>query len=319
MDLKQFKVLVNWKLRPVAYEFLKDQVTLYDQQTRRFTPEEFDALLKEADAVLSVTNAPIGEAFLQKAPKLKMLAQMSVGYDHIDVAACHAHGVRVSNTPGVLTDTVADLGYGLIIDSARRIAAANKFVKDGVWSQRKAFGLTHDLAHKVLGIVGMGAIGSAIARRAVASKMEIIYHNPHRRNDEDQFPARYVDLEELLKTADVVLLACTLNPSTKGLMNKERLALMKPSAALINMSRGKVVDTDALVEALANKRLAYAGLDVTDPEPLPSDHPLLQFDNVTITPHMGNATAETRDAMAMLAAQNIVNCLAGEPLLSEVK
>ena len=319
MDLKNFKVLANGKMRQVAYDFLKDKVTLYDQQTKKFSPEEFDALLKDADAVYSVNYRRVDEEFLNKAPKLKMIGQFSVGYDHIDVNACHAHGVKVSNTPGVLTDAVADLAYGLIIDSARRICAANSFVHKGTWGEKKAFGLTHDLANKTLGIIGMGDIGSAIAHRALASKMKIVYHNRHRRTDDEKIPAQYLELEELLRTADVVVLACSLNPSTLGLMNAERLALMKPTAALINISRGKVIDTDALVEALANKRLGYAALDVTEPEPLPGDHPLLQLDNVVVTPHMASATVETRDSMALLTAQNILNCLTGEPLLTEVK
>lgn len=319
MSLKDFKVLATGKLRPGAYELLKKEVTLLDQQERKFTSEEFDKLLHDADAVFSTGKNSIGEDFLAKAPKLKIIGQFSVGYDHIDIAACHAHNVKVSNTPGVLVDAVADLAYGLIIDSARRISNAKKFVFDGTWGQNKAFGLTTSLANKTLGIIGMGDIGSAIAQRALSSKMKIIYNNRHRRDNEKELQAKFVERKELLSTADFVVLACSLNPSTAGLINADTLALMKPTACLINISRGKVVDTEALYNALKNKKLAYACMDVTDPEPLPGDHPLLTLDNVTITPHMASATKETRDEMALLTAKNILACLKGEPLLTEVK
>lgn len=319
MVSKDFKVLATGKMRPVAYEFLKDKVTLWDQQNAKFTPEEFDNYLKQADAIFSPYNNKIDDAFLDKAPNLKIYAQFSVGYDHIDVEACHRHNVKVTNTPGVLVDAVADLAYGLIINSARQLTNANNFVRNGTWGNKKAFGLTSSLADKTLGIIGMGDIGCAVACRALASKMKIIYYNRHRRQNEDKFQATYVQLDELLKVSDFLLLACSLNSSTINLINAKTLALMKPTACLINISRGKVVDTDALYEALANKKLAYACLDVTEPEPLPGNHKLLTLNNVTVTPHMASATTETRDAMALLAAKNILAFAEGKPLLTEVK
>ena len=319
MNPKNFKVLATGKMRPIAFEFLKDKVTLWEQQKTKFTPEEFDNYLKEADAILSPYNNKIDDAFLDKAPNLKIFAQISVGYDHIDVNACHRHNVRVTNTPGVLVDAVADLAYGLIINSARQLTNANDFVRNGIWGNKKAFGLTSSLADKTLGIIGMGDIGCAVACRALASKMKIIYYNRHRRQDEGNFQAIYSPLEELLKVSDFLLLACSLNSSTTNLINDKTLALMKPTACLINISRGKVVDTDALYEALANKKLAYACLDVTEPEPLPGNHKLLTLNNVTVTPHMASATTETRDAMALLAAKNILAFAEGKPLLTEVK
>lgn len=319
MNPKNFKVLATGKMRPIAFEFLKDKVTLWDQQNAKFTPEEFDNYLKEADAILSPYNNKIDDAFLDKAPNLKIFAQISVGYDHIDVNACHQHNVRVTNTPGVLVDAVADLAYGLIINSARQLTNANDFVRNGIWGNKKAFGLTSSLADKTLGIIGMGDIGCAVACRALASKMKIIYYNRHRRQDEGNFQAIYSPLEELLTVSDFLLLACSLNSSTINLINDKTLALMKPTACLINISRGKVVDTDALYEALANKKLAYACLDVTEPEPLPGNHKLLTLNNVAVTPHMASATTETRDAMALLAAKNILAFAEGKPLLTEVK
>lgn len=319
MVSKNFKVLATGKMRPVAYEFLKDKVTLWDQQNAKFTPEEFDNYLKQADAIFSPYNNKIDDTFLDNAPNLKIYAQFSVGYDHIDVEACHRHNVKVTNTPGVLVDAVADLAYGLIINSARQLTNANDFVRNGIWGNKKAFGLTSSLADKTLGIIGMGDIGCAVACRALASKMNIIYYNRHRRQDEGNFQAIYSPLEELLKNSDFLLLACSLNSSTINLINAKTLALMKPTACLINISRGKVVDTDALYEALANKKLAYACLDVTEPEPLPGNHKLLTLNNVAVTPHMASATTETRDAMALLAAKNILAFAEGKPLLTEVK
>ena len=319
MVSKNFKVLATGKMRPVAYEFLKDKVTLWDQQNAKFTPEEFDNYLKQADAIFSPYNNKIDDTFLDNAPNLKIYAQFSVGYDHIDVEACHRHNVKVTNTPGVLVDAVADLAYGLIINSARQLTNANDFVRNGIWGNKKAFGLTSSLADKTLGIIGMGDIGCAVACRALASKMKIAYYNRHRRQDEDKFQATYVQLDELLKVSDFLLMSCSLNSSTINLINAKTLALMKPTACLINISRGKVVDTDALYEALANKKLAYACLDVTEPEPLPGNHKLLTLNNVAVTPHMASATTETRDAMALLAAKNILAFAEGKPLLTEVK
>lgn len=281
--------------------------------------EEFEAKLAQADALFSTGNMRIDEELLRKAPKLKVIAQASVGYDNIDVAACTAHGVAVGNTPGVLVDAVADLAYGLIIDSVRHIVKAHEHVQQGFWGQRKSFGLASDLAGKVLGIIGMGDIGSAIAKRAQASKMQVVYHNRRQRNDDAKLHVKYLSQEELLAQADVVLLAVTLNPSTKHLINAETLSKMKKGARLVNISRGGVVDTDALYEALAGGHLSYVAMDVTDPEPLPGEHKLLTLPNVTVTPHMASATVETRDAMAMLTVENILAGLAGKPLPAQVK
>ena len=242
-----------------------------------------------------------------------------MGYDNIDVAACHAHGVRVGNTPGVLVDDVADLSYALLIDSARRIVKAHAHVASGLWGQRKPFGVTTALAGKTLGIIGMGDIGSAIAKRAQVSKMKVVYHNRHQRADDATLNVTYMSQDELLATSDFVLVAVTLNPSTKGMLNAAAFAKMKPGACFSNISRGGVVDTDALYAALKSGQLAYAALDVTDPEPLPGDHKLLTLDNITITPHIASYTSETRDAMAMLTVDNIMAALQGREMPAEVK
>lgn len=320
MNLKECTVVASGKMRQCAYDKLNDAVRMIGwQQGGRMPQEQFEAALAEADALYSTGNLRIDGALLAKAPKLKVIAQASVGYDNIDVAACAARGVAVGNTPGVLVDAVADWAYALILDSARNLVKAAAHVKSGLWGQRKPFGLTTDLAGKTLGIVGMGDIGSAVARRAQASKMQVVYHNRHQRGDDAQLGVKYFSLDDLLRRSDFILLAVTLNPSTKKMIDAQALAKCKPGARLINISRGGVVDTEALYDALQSGRLAYAALDVTEPEPLPGEHKLLTLPNVTVTPHVASATAETRDAMALLTVENIFAGLQGKPLPAQVR
>lgn len=319
-DLKQYTVIASGKMRDVAYEKLSGAVNLLAWQRGGCVPsEQFDQWLAQADALYSAANIKIDEKLLAKAPKLKVIAQASVGYDNIDVAACAKRGIAVGNTPGVLVDAVADLAYGLVIDSARHITRGNEHVRSGKWGERKGLGFGTDLAGKTLGILGMGDIGSAIVPRAKASKMNLIYHNRHQRDDDAALGVAYVSMDELLEQADFLVITVNLNPSTKGIINAAALEKMKPTAALINVARGAIVDTDALYEALASGGLAYAAMDVTDPEPLPGDHKLLTLPNVTVTPHIATSTVETRDAMALLTADNIIAGLSGVPLPAQIK
>lgn len=319
-DFKQFTVVATGKIRQVAYEKLAATVNLLDWQQGGSMPKELLAKrLAQADAVFSAGNVRINEAFLDKAPKVKVIAQAAVGYDNVDVKALKARGVRYGNTPGVLVEAVADTAYALLLDSARHITQAFDHVKSGLWGQRKPFKMGTDLANKTLGIVGLGDIGCAIARRAQASRMKVIYNNRHRREDEKALDVSYASFEELLAQSDFIMISCTLNPSTKGLFNAETISKMKDGAALINISRGLVVDTEALYEALQTGKLSHAALDVTDPEPLPGDHKLLTLNNITITPHMASATVETRDAMALLTVDNLLAGLIGEEMPAEVK
>ncbi len=305
MDLKDKIVICNGKIRPVALEYLQDKVTLKSWQQRGRVPEEqWEEWLQEADALYSTGNIRIDETLLQKAPKLRVVGQASVGYDNIDVEACNARNVKIGNTPGVLVNAVADIAYGLLIDTARNIVRGHQHTKNGLWGERKALGLGVDLYNKTLGIVGFGDIGSAIAKRGQASGMRIIYHNRNRRlNDAALF----------------IVVAVTLNPSTRGMFDEAAFAAMKDGVRFVNISRGKVVDTDALYNALKSGKVAAAGLDVTDPEPLPGDHPLLTLPNITVTPHIASATEETRDEMALVTAQNIIAALSGQPMLAQVK
>ena len=319
-NLKQYTVVASGKMRDVAFEKLDAAVNLLGwQKGGRVPAEQFDEWLAKADALFSTGNIKINEELLAKAPNLKVIAQASVGYDNIDIAACNARNIPVGNTPGVLVDAVADLAYALILDSARKIVLAYDHVKSGKWGENKPFGLATDLANKTLGVVGMGDIGSAIAERAKASKMKIIYHNRNRRADEEALGATYVTFEELLAQADFIVIAVTLNPTTKGMFNKEAFAKMKDGARIVNISRGAVIDTEAMYEALLSGKLAHAAMDVTDPEPLPGDHKLLSLPNVTVTPHMASATTETRDAMALLTVDNILAGLEGKPMPAQVK
>ena len=212
-DLKKMTVAASGKLRQVAYDILNEQTRLLSwQQGGKVPQEQFDSWLAEAEGLYSIGNIKVDEAFLAKAPKLKVIAQASVGYDNIDIAACSAHGIAVGNTPGVLVDAVADLAYGLILDSARSIARGWRHVESGKWGERKGLGFGVDLAGKTLGIVGLGDIGSAVVPRAQASKMKVIYHNRHRRADEAALGISYAGFDDLLQTADFVLVTVNLTP-----------------------------------------------------------------------------------------------------------
>ena len=317
--LKKMKVVASGRMRQAAFDLLDAETTLYAwQKGGRMPQETFDELLAQAEGLYSAGNIKVDDRLLVKAPKLKVIAQASVGYDNIDIEACKARGVRVGNAPGVLVDAVADLAYGLLLDSARMIVRGHEHVKSGAWGEHKGLGFGVDLAGKTLGIVGLGAIGRAVVPRAKASKMNIIYHNTHRRNDEDELGIKYVDFDTLLSSADFVMVLVPLTDKTRGLFGAAEFAKMKPSVRFINTSRGKVVDTMALYEALRDGKIAAAALDVVDPEPLPIDHPLLCLSNVTITPHIGTSTVETRDAMALLTAKNILAALADETMPAEV-
>ncbi|XOQ52249.1 MAG: Glyoxylate/hydroxypyruvate reductase B [Succiniclasticum sp.] len=320
MDLTKKKVVCSGKIRPAALAYLQDKVDLVTwQEHGRIPKDEWARRLADADAVYSTANIRIDEELLAQAPHLKVVAQASVGYDNFDLAACRAHHVLVGNTPGVLVNAVADLAYGLLIDTARGIVRGHHHVVSGLWGARKALGLGVDLYGKTLGIVGMGDIGTAIARRAEASGMKILYHNRHRKLNDTSLHATYAGFDELLASADFIVVSVTLNPSTKGLFNADAFARMKDGVRFVNVSRGKVVDTDALYQALQSGKVAAAGLDVTDPEPLPGDHPILGLPNLTVTPHIASATEETRDAMAVVTAQNILAALAGEDMPSQVR
>jgi glyoxylate reductase len=295
--------------------------TIWDDEL----PPPRDKLLSAiagCDGVLTLLTDKVDDEFLDRAgPQLKVVSNFAVGFDNIDVAACTARGVAVGNTPGVLTETTADLAWALLMASARRVAEADRYVRDGRW---KTWGpmllMGPDVHGATLGVVGFGRIGQAVARRAQGFGMRIIYHDLSQANPavEAELGATYLPLEELLPKADFVSLHVNLSSQTQGLLNAERLRWMKPSAILVNTSRGPVVDSMALVAALKDGVIAGAALDVTDPEPLPADHPLLSLENCLVVPHIASASRATRGKMASMAAANLLAGVAGERLPTPV-
>ncbi|MBP1905120.1 gluconate 2-dehydrogenase [Paenibacillus turicensis] len=270
--------------------------------------------LPKADGLLTASHT-INEQLLAHAPQLKVVSTLSVGYNHFDIEAMRARKVLGTNTPGVLNETVADLIFSLMLATARRIPEIDQYIRQGKWTSslpESMFGL--DVHHKTLGIIGMGGIGEAVAHRAKwGFDMNILYHNRSRKPElEDKLDAKYCTLEKLLAEADFIVIMTPLTKQTYHLIGKKQFALMKPTSIFINASRGATVDEDALVEALQNKQIYAAGLDVFKQEPIDPNHPLLTLPNVVLLPHIGSATQETRDAMALLAAQNLVTALQGE-------
>jgi lactate dehydrogenase-like 2-hydroxyacid dehydrogenase len=266
--------------------------------------------------LVTLLSDGIDEAVLQAAPELRVISQYAVGYDNIDVAAATARGIPVGNTPGVLTDATADLAFALLLAAARRLVEGVDNVRDGGW---QTWGPKILLGQSVwgatLGIVGLGRIGTAMARRGRGFDMRVLYTGPHRKPDlEAELGVEFRPLAELLAAADFVSLHCPLTAETTGLIDAAALRRMKPTAVLINTARGGVVETDALVAALQEKVIAAAVLDVTAPEPLPADHPLVDLPNCIVTPHIGSATVSTRTRMAEMAADNLLAGLRGDPL-----
>jgi len=288
-------------------------------------PPARDELLRRVagcDGVLTLLTDRVDDAFLDAAGSgLKVVSNYAVGFDNIDVAACAARGVAVGNTPGVLTETTADLAWALLMAAARRLPEGDRYVRDGHW---KTWGplllLGPDVHGATLGIVGFGRIGQAVARRAQGFGMHILYH------DVSEVPegvamelgASYRPLEGVLAESDFVSLHVNLSPATRHLINANTLAWMKPTAVLVNTSRGPVVDQVALAAALRDGVIAAAALDVTDPEPVPMDDPLVGMDNCLIVPHIASASRATRGRMAEMAAANLLAGVFGEPLPTPV-
>lgn len=278
------------------------------------TPRQLSQEIGDSEGLL-VTGTKIDEEVLRSAPRLRVVSNLSVGYNNVDLAALKAGNIAGTHTPYVLDETVADLAFALILGTARRVAELDRFVKEGKWAKgqdAELFGV--DVHHAKLGIIGMGRIGEAIARRAkLGFLMDVVYYNRKPRLDvEEKLGISYSPLDELLSTCDYVVLMTPLTSQTKHLMGEAQFALMKPSAIFINVSRGETVDERALVKALENKQIYGAGLDVYESEPVAADHPLLRMDNVMTLPHLGSATAATRLSMAFAAARNLVHALKGE-------
>lgn len=299
--------------------------------TRRIHQEELDRLQKTADVrlwdsdlppsaselrnlvsgvegILSLLTDTIDVDLLNTSPLIRVVSNFAVGFDNIDVPACTERGVAVCTTPDVLTETTAEFAMALIFSVARQIVPGARAAREGDWKTWYPMRfLGRDLAGATLGIVGLGRIGAHLATIASAFGMRAIYFDPQ--TDDTRF--KKVELSELWAQSDIISLHVPLNDRTRGLVDRDTLSQMKPDAILVNTSRGPVIDTNALVESLENGRLAGVGLDVTDPEPLPSDHPLYRFDRVTIAPHIASATHATRREMARLSVDNVLAVLNG--------
>lgn len=275
-----------------------------------------DILLKEAqqaDALLTMLSDSIDERLLESGSSLKVIANLAVGYDNIDLKAASRRGIAVCNTPDVLTDTTADLTFALLMATARRVVEAAEMVKQDQWRGWSPLLLAgHDIHHKTIGIVGMGKIGEAVAKRTAGFDMEVLYHNRTRKKDiEAKIGAVYTSFEELVEKSDFIVCLTPLTDETKGLFSREVFKKMKKTAIFVNVGRGPVVDEKALFEALSTSEIAGAGLDVFANEPIGADHPLLKLPNVVALPHIGSSSVETRTAMMKLCIENIEAVLTG--------
>jgi lactate dehydrogenase-like 2-hydroxyacid dehydrogenase len=288
-------------------------------------PPPRDELLRRVagcDGVLTLLTDGVDAEFLDAAgPQLKVVSNYAVGFDNVDVAECTRRGVPVGNTPGVLTETTADLAWALLMAAARRLPEGDRYVRDGRW---RTWGplllLGPDVHGGTLGIVGFGRIGQAVAQRARGFGMTILYHDVGRAAEavEAELGATFVPFEELLERSDFVSLHVNLTPETRGLIDAAALRRMKPTSILVNTSRGPVIDTDDLVAGLRAAEIAAAALDVTDPEPLPADHPLIAMDNCLVVPHIASASRATRGRMATMAAANLLAGIRDERLPTPV-
>jgi glyoxylate reductase len=296
-----------------AFDQLKAMFQRVDvwKEYRPPTKEELIANAKGHQALVTMLEDKVTCDVIEAlSPELRIIAQYAVGYDNIDLECATRHGVYVTNTPEVLTDATADFTWALILAVMRRVVEADRFVRDGSWKRsgtawHPTMMLGYDLKGKVLGILGAGRIGSAVAKRALGFDMKIIYYNRHRVPEVEALGARYVDLETLFRESDILTIHTPLTPETQNLVNESRLRLMKRTAFIVNTARGKIIDLDALYKALKEGWIAGAGLDVYPSEPLDPSHPITKLSNVVLAPHIGSATIETRARMAEIVYRNL--------------
>jgi len=280
------------------------------------TPPPIREKIAELDGLLTYGHEPVTAEIMDSAPKLKVIANVGVGYDHIDVTAATERGISVGHTPGVLSETTADLAFALLLAAARNVVRGDRFIRGGQWkgyNPNLLWGA--EVNGSTLGIIGLGRIGRAVARRARGFDMTVLYHDCDRLPEwEERLAVQYVSLEDLLSQSDFVTIHTPLTRQTRHLIGRKELARMRNTAVLINTARGPVVDSKALYEALRDGVIAGAGLDVFEHEPLSTDDPLLTLDNVAVCPHLGSATVKTRTKMGVMAAENLLAGLKGRPL-----
>lgn len=303
---------------PLTKEF---EVEMWERED---APVPRDILLEKAEkasALLTMLSDKVDRELLQGASYLKVVANLAVGFDNIDLEAAKEKGVIITNTPDVLTETTADLTFALLMATARRIVEADRYIKEGKWKSWSPLLLAGmDIHHKTMGIVGMGSIGEAVARRAKGFNMEVLYHNRSRKSEaEETLGVRYVSFDDLLAQSDFVVVLAPLNEETQGMFQEDQFTKMKETAIFINAARGAIVNEAALEQALKRGDIAGAGLDVFETEPINDDHPLLQFDQVVAIPHIGSSSKDTRHDMMTLCVENIQAVLNGDNPKTEVK
>jgi glyoxylate reductase len=315
------KVFVTRHLPKIARNELEQvcEVDIWDYET----PPPYEIIMNrvaDKDGLLCLLTDQVDAALMDAAPKMVVISQCAVGFDNIDITAATERGIAVGNTPGVLTDATADFAFTLLMSAARLVVEGMDYVRAGKW---ETWGLTlllgGDIYGATLGIIGLGRIGQAVVKRASGFDMKILYYDQRRLPEiEDSLGVEYRPLDELLAEADFLSLHVNLTPKTHSLIGSREFKLMKSTATLINTSRGPVVDTDALYEALKSGQIGFAALDVTNPEPLPANHKLLSLTNLIVTPHIASATVTSRTKMANMAVQNLIAGVRGAKLPFQV-
>ncbi|MGB1285535.1 MAG: 2-hydroxyacid dehydrogenase [Aggregatilineales bacterium] len=310
-------VYVTRMIPPESLKLLQEHcnTTIWEGEN----PPPREELLKQAaqsDAILSMLTEKIDADLMDAAPNLKVISNFAVGYDNIDIAAATERGIPVGHTPGVLTESCADYTFAMLLAAARRLSEAEQYVKDGEWKTWFPMQLLgFDVHNATLGILGLGRIGQAVARRAKGFNMRILYHGGSNKAAAAEIGAEEVSLDELLRESDFVSIHMPLKPETHHFISTRELGLMKSSAVLLNTARGAVVDSDALYTALSEKQIFAAALDVTDPEPIPPEHPLVHLENCLVLPHIASATMATREHIGKIAVENLLAGLKGESLV----
>lgn len=303
-------ILADTPLSPVVESMLAGRVKLLPWDAVN-SPQAKDVL-----GIYTYGHPTVDGPLLDRLPGVRVISNCGVGVDHIDVKAASARGIPVGNTPGVLDGATADMAFALLLAASRRLGEGERFARGPHFLHYDpSLLLGREVHGATLGIIGLGRIGSQVARRARGFDMKVLYHNRHPRpSTAEPLGAIYASKDELLSTSDYIVMTVPLTSQTTHLISRAEFARMKPTAILVNVARGGVVDTAALTEALQSRTIYAAAVDVTDPEPLPRDHPLLKLDNLVITPHLGSATEQTRQRMAEVSVENLLAGVAGSPL-----
>ena len=309
------RIVADTPLAPAVLDLLADQVEILPWSVA------LEGAREPVAGLYTYGHPRVDGPLLDRLPGLKVISNYGVGVDHIRLADAAARGIPVGNTPGILDGATADMGFALLLAAARRLIEGDHYARSADFTRYDpGYMLGREVHSSTLGIIGLGRIGAQVARRARGFDMSVLYHNRGRNAAAEQaLGVRYAGLNDLLAAADFVMLCCPLSDETRGLIGRDALSRMKRTAILVNISRGPVVDTLALADALRDKQIYAAAVDVTDPEPLPRDHPLLALSNLIIAPHLGSATEQTRQKMAQLSVENLLLGLAGQPLLHQVQ